>query len=846
MDLDEGADVLMHDEDILDSTEHRFTQSTDTSLGNSFEPSNSSGVSAVNKGRSETHKGDHVKQDVDLLDVKLNPQEDVPRPAKFEHLPYATAQTGLVYDVRMRFHVEMYPTEDDVHPEDPRRIFHIYQTLVNAGLVWQSGVKGPSDYYMGRINAREVTKDEVCLVHTERHWDWIQSLKDKTGPELLDELQHPDEYACMDSVYLSPNTPLCAALSAGGAIELCRSIILNRVKNGFAVIRPPGHHAEREDVKGFCFYDNVSIAAKSCQQEFGEKCRKILVLDWDVHHGNGIQQANYDDPNVLYISLHVHKDGKFYPEGSYRDKRPPYGDHLHVGEGAGMGYNVNIPWKTHGMGDADYIYAFQNVVMPIAMQFDPDLVIIAAGFDAADGDMLGGCHVTPAGYSHMTHMLMSLAQGRVAVCLEGGYNLESISNSALAVARTLMGEPPERLDDLAPTKTAVDDVEKVKRTMSKWWSALHPKDPSERLHAKDDLEGERMHNVVRKWQATTLWEDYQMSPLPMFHDVLHKTFENQVLATANYDEVRPLLVILHDPPEMLASPDPRTGRIELHNTWVTDIVKTYVDWAVKNKFAVIDVNLPKDVSADDSDDTDDNKYQETDSIEFRTREATQVLTYLWDNYIEPVDRSHIFLMGTNIGHGAIINWIKANESRAMEMVDKAISFVEDVPLQGVKSVTGNEQLQMWYYSSSHVCVSNGHNFWSTGYGSTKPKKRFGQIKQSDKESVSEMLVSHRDEVTKILLNETEDWRNERDPTPDEGFEEEETFITQPELTRLPPTQNFAPQITRSPTKILSRSAPGMGSSAPTPTDEFGSSRAVTPRGPPISSFVSAQRQGRLD
>lgn len=102
----------------------------------------------------------------------------------------------------------------------------------------------------------------------------------------------------MDSVYISPLTPYCAALSAGGAIEACRAVMLGKVKNVFAVIRPPGHHAEREDAKGFCFYDNVSIATKVCQREFGERCRKVFILDWDVHHGNGIQQANYDDPNV--------------------------------------------------------------------------------------------------------------------------------------------------------------------------------------------------------------------------------------------------------------------------------------------------------------------------------------------------------------------------------------------------------------------------------------------------------------------------------------------------------------------------------------------------------------------
>ena len=524
MDIEDTTDVYMHDEDVLASTEHYSQLTQASSLDSAAKPDNGGAV----KPRTEAAlKGAGAKVD-HSMDQLLDPQVDRPRHAKYSKLPYATAQTGLVYDVRMRFHVEAIPSEDDLHPEDPRRIHAIFQAFVHAGLAWTKGAEGPAHYYMGRIDAREVTKEEVCLVHTPRHWDWIQTLSALNTKELEEVRQHPEQNG-MDSVYLSTNTPFCAALSAGGAIEACRAIMLGKVKNVFAVIRPPGHHAEREDVKGFCFYDNVSIATKVCQREFGENCRKVFILDWDVHHGNGIQQANYDDPNVLYISLHVHKDGRFYPEGSYRDRRELYGDHLHCGEGAAEGKNVNIPWRTHGMGDADYIYAFQQIVMPIATQFDPDLVIIAAGFDAAEGDMLGGCHVTPAGYAHMTHMLMSLAEGRVAVCLEGGYNLDSIARSACAVGRTLMGEPPDRLENVEPTKSGIDDVKLVMRQQSKFWDCLYPKDISERL--KGPVQGERMHDVVRKWQATTLWDEHQMAPLFILKEQLSKSFENQVLAT---------------------------------------------------------------------------------------------------------------------------------------------------------------------------------------------------------------------------------------------------------------------------------------------------------------------------
>lgn len=517
---------VRHDVDILMRDGH-----TDNVLP-SIEAHVASAESAASASKVSTAspplKGSGVRRDLSISGAASPARRDGPKPPKSEVLPYATSQTGLVYDVRMRFHVEVDPKEEDLHPEDPRRIHAIYEAFVNAGLAWREGVSGPlNDFFMGRIDTRLVTEEEVCLVHTREHWRWVQALSTKSVEELKDLQQHPPHEN--DSIYLSTSTPYCAALSAGGAIEACRAVVLGKVKNVFAVIRPPGHHAEREDVKGFCFYDNVSIATKVCQREFGPQCRKVFILDWDVHHGNGIQQANYDDPNVLYVSLHVHRHGTFYPEISYRDKRERYGDHLHCGQGTGLGKNVNIPWSKQGMGDADYIYAFQQIVMPIAIEFDPDLVIIAAGFDAAEGDMLGGCKVTPTGYAHMTHMLMSLAKGKVAVCLEGGYNLESIARSACAVGRTLMGEPPDRLETTTPSNSAVDDIKLVLRQQSRFWSSLYPKDISTRL--EEPVNGVRMHNVVRDWQAETLFNDYEMTPLFVYRQSIHKDFEKQVLAT---------------------------------------------------------------------------------------------------------------------------------------------------------------------------------------------------------------------------------------------------------------------------------------------------------------------------
>jgi histone deacetylase 6 len=249
-----------------------------------------------------------------------------------------------------------------------------------------------------------------------------------------------------------------------------------------------------------------------------------MILDWDVHHGNGVQHAFYNDPNVLYISLHVYKGGEFYPG-------LPDGNLDYCGDGPGLGKNVNIPWSEHGMGDAEYLYAFQEVVIPIATEFDPDLVIISAGFDAAEGDLLGGCHVTPACYAHMTHMLMRLAKGKITVCLEGGYNLRSIARSALAVTRTLMLQPPDRLaDDLgAPKESAIRTVEQVKRAHTPYWKCLFPKQPDKNdpTHAATA----RLHDIIREWQSKKLAESHLMVPLTITKTALTQTFQHNVIAT---------------------------------------------------------------------------------------------------------------------------------------------------------------------------------------------------------------------------------------------------------------------------------------------------------------------------
>jgi histone deacetylase 6 len=335
-------------------------------------------------------------------------------------------------------------------------------------------------------------------------------------------------------------------ISAGGAIETCKSVVAGTVKNAFAIIRPPGHHAERDKALGFCLFNNVPIAAKTCQDAYPDVCRKILILDWDVHHGNGIQNMFYEDPNILYISIHVYKTahGLFYP-GKPENDNTPDGNLDQCGAELGLGKNVNIGWDEQGMGDGEYMAAFQKIVMPIGQEFNPDLVIISAGFDAAAGDDLGGCFVTPTCYAHMTHMLMSLAGGKVAVCLEGGYNLEAISQSALAVARTLMGEPPPKLALPKLNKDAAKVLAKVQAYQAPFWECMRPGIVNVADFNSDT--SSRLHDVIRNSQRQVLSMKYRMTPLYLQRDNLFRSYENEVLATPGILQAKRILFILHDP-----------------------------------------------------------------------------------------------------------------------------------------------------------------------------------------------------------------------------------------------------------------------------------------------------------
>ncbi|XP_075395011.1 protein deacetylase HDAC6 [Tenrec ecaudatus] len=337
--------------------------------------------------------------------------------------PVLQARTGLIYDQRMMSHCNL---RDNYHPEKPQRISRIASYLEEWGL---------SERCL-TLPARPATDAELLTCHSAEYITHLRATEKMKPRELHREASN------YDSIYICPSTFTCAQLATGSVCHLVEAVLAGKVLNGTAVVRPPGHHAERDAACGFCFFNSVAVAARHAQAISGRALR-ILIVDWDIHHGNGTQHMFEDDPSVLYISLHRYDRGTFFPMGNE-------GASSQIGQAPALGFTVNVAWNGSRIGDPDYLTAWHRLVLPIAYEFNPELVLVSAGFDAARGDPLGGCQVSPDGYAHLTHLLMGLANGRIILILEGGYNLTSISESMAACTRTLLGDAPPLLAPMRP------------------------------------------------------------------------------------------------------------------------------------------------------------------------------------------------------------------------------------------------------------------------------------------------------------------------------------------------------------------------------------------------------------
>lgn len=336
--------------------------------------------------------------------------------------------TGLVWDERYAWHdagpasqsrwMEPFPALD--RPEGKRRIHNLV------------GVSGLMDELVP-IRPRAATAEELGYFHERAYIDKIRELSDAGGGE------------AGEAARFGPGGFEIASLAAGGAIVAMDAVLGGRVDNAYALVRPCGHHAEANRGRGFCIFNNIVVAIEHARKHRG--VGRVAVIDWDVHHGNGIEDAFYDDPNVLTISLHQER---YYP--------PERGASDEYGAGAGAGYNVNVPLPP-GSGHGAYAAAFDRVVAPSVSRMEPELIVVASGFDGAMSDPLGRMLCYTETYRYMTRQVLELARrhagGRLVLCHEGGYSPTYAPFCGLAVLEELAGERTPVEDPLAGWYAAV-------------------------------------------------------------------------------------------------------------------------------------------------------------------------------------------------------------------------------------------------------------------------------------------------------------------------------------------------------------------------------------------------------
>jgi acetoin utilization deacetylase AcuC-like enzyme len=311
-----------------------------------------------------------------------------------------------IYATHPRYADHDYPG----HPENAERIRAIWRGLDESGL----------NARMRRLEPGAVDTDLVLAVHTATYLELLERVNTTTRTVFLD----PDTYA-------GPYALDIALLSAGGAVGTVDEVLSGSASNALAVLRPPGHHAMPGKAMGFCLLGNVAIATRYAQSRFGVE--RVMIVDYDVHHGNGTEAMFYDDPSVLYISTHQYP---FYPAtGAATD----------IGAGSGSGYTVNIPLPA-GSGDGNYANVFERIIWPAADRFQPQLVLVSLGFDAYWDDPLADMRLTLGGYSRLAAEVIRMTQrhcdGRVVFMLEGGYNLDALRHGVSNVARLLLGDEP--------------------------------------------------------------------------------------------------------------------------------------------------------------------------------------------------------------------------------------------------------------------------------------------------------------------------------------------------------------------------------------------------------------------
>ena len=310
------------------------------------------------------------------------------------------------------------------HPENRERLAGAWQLLQNDGILQA----------LVAIPCTPASDEQLLRVHTRKHLDLVA-------------------WAAQNSLHLDADTYVgsdserAARLAAGGLCNLVDAVLSGRAANGFALVRPPGHHATPDRGMGFCLYNNVAIAARAARVEHG--LERVMIVDFDVHHGNGTQDAFYRDGSVLFFSTHQYP---YYPGTGHWNE---------TGREAGVGSTVNVPLPA-GVGDAGYAAIFDRVLFPVARRFQPELILVSAGYDAHWNDPLAGMQLSISGYAVLVDRLLALAgelcAGRLVFVLEGGYHLQVLAHSILNTLRQLSGVRAPLSDPLGPCPWSETDV----------------------------------------------------------------------------------------------------------------------------------------------------------------------------------------------------------------------------------------------------------------------------------------------------------------------------------------------------------------------------------------------------
>ncbi len=316
------------------------------------------------------------------------------------------------------------------HPETAARLRAIDAALDSPAL-------GLREFLLP-LAPQPAAREQIAAAHAPAYVDALERV-----------MQQAPGYVDSAPTYVVPESFEVACLAAGGAIRAVDAVMGGEAHAAFALVRPPGHHAVPDQPMGFCLFNNVAIAARHAQRQ--HRAERVLIYDFDVHHGNGTQDIFYADSSVLFISSHQYGHG-FYPgTGAARE----------TGSGAGQGYNVNLPLPI-GAGDHAFAHLAEAVIRPLAARFRPDLVLVSAGFDAHWLDPLAGLQLTLSGYAQLTRLLMDLAGqyagGRIVFVLEGGYHLAALASGVVTVLRTLLGEAGLP-DGLGPAPRPEPDIQ---------------------------------------------------------------------------------------------------------------------------------------------------------------------------------------------------------------------------------------------------------------------------------------------------------------------------------------------------------------------------------------------------